>query len=348
MAFFVQRQLDFIQTTGEVFFRNIAELEARQRSDGVAQRAQEQLALQLVAAGRRAVEISAADAKGDVGIRRDWLGLRRQVQGHAFRHKVFDVEVPLARLVIAGAGANVPHAGSRAAVKRISELVQTIHRFAHHRTDHLAVRLNNLQLHRLLRQRLAVAIAQQRIEDHRFARPIEIARAKHKELFAKAGRPCDREFRQIQRRQLEIEQRRLPLFTRQQQRGFFIGLQSNVALAVAFRLRQGLPFGVEQLDVDTRLGGAVFQALGKDVQPIVVAMRRDADIAEGKQRRRVAVAIMARRVHHRHVDARLLERLDIVQRQQQLFAGIACRVEIEAAGIDQIRHLQQLIRLPVA
>ena len=121
-----------------------------------------------------------------------------------------------------------------------------------------------------------------------------------------------------------------------------------MALAVAFRLRQGLSFGVEQLDVDTRLGGAVFQALGKDVQPIVVAMRRDADIAEGKQRRRVAVAIMARRVHHRHVDARLLERLDIVQRQQQLFAGIACRVEIEAASIDQIRHLQQLVRLPVA
>ncbi len=57
----------------EVFFRNIAELEARQRSDGVAQ---------LAAAGCRwrAVEISAANAKGDVGIRRDWRGLRRQVQ----------------------------------------------------------------------------------------------------------------------------------------------------------------------------------------------------------------------------------------------------------------------------
>ncbi len=47
MAFFVQRQLDFIQTTGEVFFRNIAELEGRQRSDGLRAAAQEQLALQL-------------------------------------------------------------------------------------------------------------------------------------------------------------------------------------------------------------------------------------------------------------------------------------------------------------
>lgn len=97
-----------------------------------------------------------------------------------------------------------------------------------------AVRLNHLQFHRLLRQRLAVAIAQQRIKDHRFAGTIEIARAKHKELFAKAGRACDREFRQIQRRQLEVEQRGLPLFARQQQRGFFIGLQGDVATAVAF------------------------------------------------------------------------------------------------------------------
>ena len=348
MAFFVQRQLDFIQTTGEVFFRNIAELEARQRSDGVAQRAQEQLALQLVAAGRRAVEISAANAKGDVGIRRDWRGLRRQVQGHAFRHKVFNVEIPFARLIVAGAGANVPHAGSRAAVERISKLVQAIHWFTHHRADHLAVRLNHLQFHRLLRQRLAVAIAQQRIKDHRFAGTIEIARAKHKELFAKAGRACDREFRQIQRRQLEVEERGLPLFARQQQRGFFIGLQGDVALAVAFRFRQGLPFGIEQLHLNTRLGGAVFQTLGKNVQPVMVAMRRDADIAEGKQRRRVAVAITARRVHDRHVDARLLERLDVAQRQQQLFASITRRVEIEAAAVDQIRHLQQFIRFPVA
>ena len=45
MAFFIQRQLNFVQAAGEVFFRDIAELEARQRRDGVAQRAQEQFAL---------------------------------------------------------------------------------------------------------------------------------------------------------------------------------------------------------------------------------------------------------------------------------------------------------------
>ena len=36
MAFFIQRQLHFIEATGEIFFRDIAELEARQRSYGVA------------------------------------------------------------------------------------------------------------------------------------------------------------------------------------------------------------------------------------------------------------------------------------------------------------------------
>ncbi len=348
MAVFIQRQLDFIKAAGEIFFRDIAELEARQSGDGVAQRAQEQFALQLVAAGRRAVEISAADAKGDIGIRRDRRRLRRQLQRHAFRHEVFDVEIPFAGLIVASAGANVPHAGGRAAVERISKLVQAVNRLAHHRADHLAIRLDHLQLHRLFRQRLAVAIAQQRIEDHRFARTIEIPWAKHKELFTEARRAGNGELRQIQRRQFEVKERGLPLFARQQQRGFFIGLQGDVTLAIAFRLRQGLPFGVEQLDVDTRLGGAVFQALGKDVQPVMVTMRRHADVTKGKQRRRVAVAIMTRRVHDRHVDARLLERLDVAQRQQQLFAGIARRIEVKAAAVYQIGHLQQLVGFPVA
>ncbi len=258
------------------------------------------------------------------------------------------MEIPFAGLIVAGAGANVPHAGGRAAVERISKLVQAVNRLAHHRADHLAIRLDHLQLHRLFRQRLAVAIAQQRIEDHRFARTIEIPWAKHKELFTEARRAGNGELRQIQRRQFEVKERGLPLFARQQQRGFFIGLQGDVALAIAFRLRQGLPFGVEQLDVDTRLGGAVFQALGKDVQPVVVTMRRHADVAKGKQRRRVAVAIMTRRVHDRHVDARLLERLDVAQRQQQLFAGIARRIEVKAAAVYQIGHLQQLVGFPVA
>ena len=154
------------------------------------------------------------------------------------------MEIPLAGLIIAGAGANVPHTGGGAAVERISKLIQAIDRFAHHRANHLAIRLHHFQLHRLLRQRFSIAVAQQRVKDNRFPRAIEIARAKHKELFTEARGASDGEFRQIQRRQFKVKQRSLPVFSRQQQRRLFIGLQSNMTLAIAFRLRQRLPFGV--------------------------------------------------------------------------------------------------------
>ncbi len=107
MAFFVQRQLDFIQTTGEVFFRNIAELKSGS-SDGVAQAG---AGTACPAAGCRwpARRRDSAGTKGDVGIRRDWRGLRRQVQGHAFRHKSLQREIPFARLIVVPVLARMCH-----------------------------------------------------------------------------------------------------------------------------------------------------------------------------------------------------------------------------------------------
>ena len=52
-------------------------------------------------------------------------------------------------------------------------------------------------------------------------------------------------------------------------------------------------------------------------------------------------------VHDRDIDARLLERLDILERQKQFFTGIARRIEIKATGINQFRHLQQVVGFPV-
>ena len=117
----------------------------------------------------------------------------------------------------------MPHTGLRAGVQRISEVIEAVLRLAHHRANHLAVRFYHFQLHRLRGNRLAVAVAQQAVEDHRFARAIEIARAKHKELFAVAWLAGNGEFGEIQRREVKVEQRGLALFARQQQRALFIG-----------------------------------------------------------------------------------------------------------------------------
>ena len=52
-------------------------------------------------------------------------------------------------------------------------------------------------------------------------------------------------------------------------------------------------------------------------------------------------------VHDRDVNARLLERFNILQGQQQFFARIARRIKIESTGVNQLRHLQQVIGFPV-
>ncbi|MNC07862.1 hypothetical protein D3C75_554210 [compost metagenome] len=215
-SLFVERQLHFIQAAAQVLFGDITELEARQRGHGLAQRAQEQLPLQTVAVSGRAVQVVAGHVESDVIRRRNGCFLRGQIERHALRHKVFDMEIPQPLLVIAGAGANVPHARLRSALKLIVEAIEAVVRLADHRTRHLPVRAQHLQLDRLIRQRFAVAVAQQSVEDHRFARAIEIARAKHKELLAEAWRTANSKLRQIQRRQGEVQQRGLPVLAGQQ------------------------------------------------------------------------------------------------------------------------------------
>jgi hypothetical protein len=96
---------------------------------------------------------------------------------------------------------------------------------------HLSVRAQHVKLHGLIGKRLTVTVAQQAVEDHRFTRAIEIARAKHKELLAVARTTGDIKLRQIERRKFEVKQRGLAVFARQNQRGFFVGLKLCVAVA---------------------------------------------------------------------------------------------------------------------
>ncbi len=119
----------------------------------------------------------------------------------------------------------------------------------------------------------------------------------------------------------------------------------TVGVAVGFG--EGLALVIQQRDGDTGLRRTVFQTLGENVQPVMIAVSGQTDIAQGKERCGIAVAVMPGLIHHRDINARLLERLDIFERQEQFFTRVARRVEIEAAGVDQFRHLQQIVRFPV-
>ena len=202
-----------------------------------------------------------------------------QVERHALWHEVFDVEVPQALQVIARVGADMPHAGLRPAVQRVVESVETVFRLNNDRASHLTVRAQHVKLHGLIGKRLTVTVAQQAVEDHRFTRAIEIAWAKHEELLAVARTPGDIKLRQVEGRQLEVKQRGLAVFTRQNQGSLFVGLKLCVAIAVAFRFGKGLPFVIQQGDGDARLRRTVLQTLGEDVQAIMITVSGQANIA---------------------------------------------------------------------
>lgn len=135
-----------------------------------------------------------------------------QIQRHTLRHKIFDVEIPHALLVIPRIRANMPHAGLGAAIKRIVEAIKAVLRLHNDRTRYRRPDAAR-QVYRLLGKRFAIAVAKQAVKDHRFTRTIEIARAKHKELFAVTRVTGDIKLRQIQRRKFEVKKRGLAIFT---------------------------------------------------------------------------------------------------------------------------------------
>ena len=202
-----------------------------------------------------------------------------QVQCHTLGHEVFDVEVPQALQVIARVGTDMPHTGLRSAVQRIVKAIEPILWLDDNRTRDLSIRAQHVKLHGLIGKRLTVTVAQQAVEDHCFTRTIEIARAKHKELLAVAGATGNIELRQIQRRKLEVKQRGLTVFARQNQRGFFLRFKLRMTVSVALRLSESLAFVVQQRDGHAGLRRTVFQTLSENIQAVMVTVSGQTNIA---------------------------------------------------------------------
>ncbi|MNN73342.1 hypothetical protein D3C81_1894500 [compost metagenome] len=86
--------MHFIEAAAEILFRNITELESRQRADRFTQRTQEKLALQTVAVSRCAIQVVADNVEIDLILYRNRRFLPGQIQCHTFWHEIFDVEIP--------------------------------------------------------------------------------------------------------------------------------------------------------------------------------------------------------------------------------------------------------------
>ncbi|MNM29553.1 hypothetical protein D3C81_400950 [compost metagenome] len=211
----------------------------------------------------------------------------------------------------------------------------------------LLIRAAHFHAHRLGLDRLAVLVAQQAVEQHRFAWAIQVTRAKNEQLQRVGLRPGDVELGQVQCRAVQAQQRGVHALGGDQGISPGRDRQLGVALAIGAGLGQQLALVVMDFQVDTVHWLAAFQGLGEHVETVTVAVRGHTDVAEGEQGCRLRIVVAARGTHHRQVHAWRLQRLDAGDRQQHGLAGVACGVEVEAAAVDQFGHVQGFLGLVV-
>ena len=152
---------------------------------------------------------------------------------------------------------------------------------------------------------------------------------------------ADIELGQVQRRTVEPQQAGLLALVGEEHFGFFRQRQLRMAALPGLALADHATVAVEQFQADIVQRLAAFQGLSEHVQAVLVAVHREPDVAEGEQGRRLRVVVSARGAHYCQVHARLLQGLEAGDRQQQGFAGVARRVQVKAAAIDQLGHGQQ-------
>ncbi len=114
-----------------------------------------------------------------------------------------------------------------------------------------------------------------------------------------------------------------------------------MAVAVGLALGDNLAAVVVHVDAHIAQGLAALERLSENVQAVAVTVYRQTDITEGEQGSWLRVAVGPRSAHDRQINTRLLQGFDTGNRQQQGLTGIARRLEIETAAVDQFGHGQQ-------
>jgi len=151
----------------------------------------------------------------------------------------------------------------------------------------LLIRAAHLDADRLGLHRLAILVAQQAVEQHRFTRAVEVARAEDEELQRVGLGAGDVELGQVQGRGVQPQQGGVHALGSDQRIGLGRDRQLGMAGAIGLGLGQQLALVVMQFEVDVLERLAAFQGLGEHIQAVTVAVGGYSDVAEGEQRRRL-------------------------------------------------------------
>ncbi len=326
--------------------RGVAEEPAGQRFKRMLLDADCQLGGETVASGRCAVQIRGIDHQLERLAGAQDLLRAVQVQLHALGQELFHAHGHALHGVLAGrigAEFHLPAAGRRIGRNLLGEFeIALLARQQFGLAEGLAVRLLQAQEHRLRLGRFAVVVAQDRRHPHGFAGAIQIATGPGEHIEPRALAPGHGELAQIQCRLVERQQRNVGLAAcGQHMAGVERVVEQRIAVAVGRTFQEQLALGVEdaQLHVLDRL--AALQRGGVDEQLVLVGARMQADVADGKERGVEFVFETAGALHHREIQTRFLQLLDVLRRQVGQHAFVLLAAKNEAIDVHRVGQLGQ-------
>ena len=332
-----------VEVLAQLLFGDRAKLVTGQGFYCITQRSDIQLARQAITRCWGAVQVAAIDVEISVVGRVERRVAALDFQRQTLWQEILYLEFIHLRFAVAEVEDQLPAPGRRFTRELQLILIERCRiSFPDELAADLFIRSTHFDANRLRLHVLAVTVTQQAVEQHGFAGAIQIARAEDEELQRVGFRPRDIEFGQVQRRAVQAQQAGLFTLMRQQHFGLGWQWQLGVSGVIGLALADHATIGVIQFKLDTAQGLATLQRLGEHVQSILITVHRQTNVAQGEQGRRLGIVVSARSTHDRQIDARLLQRLEAGNRQQQGFPCIARRVQVEAAAIDQIGHGQQV------
>ena len=305
-----------------------------------------QLGGETIAVGRCAIQI------GGLGLELEWLARLQyllrgiQIELHALGQELLDAQGHALHRFLAGrigAEFHLPAPGRRLGGNELFETEITLcARLQAGFAEGLAVRLLQAQEYRLRLGRLAVVVAQQGVDAHGFAGAIQIATRPCEHVEPGGLAPGDREFGQVQRRLVERQHRHV-LATAGDQHMARVELvvEQGIAVAVGLAFQRHLALRVEDLQFHPAHGVAAVERGGMHEQLVLVGARMQADVADGEERGLEIAGELAGALHHREVEAGLLQLLDVLGRQvgQQAFVGLAAQQE--AVDVDRLGQVAE-------
>ncbi len=300
---------------------------------------------EAVAVGRRTVQIRGIGLQLERLARLERLLGAVQVQLHALGQEFLDAQGHALDRFLAGrvgAELHLPTPSWRFGRDQLFEAeIALLARGQAGLAEGLAVGLLQAQEHRLWLHRLAVVVAQEGGDAHGLARAVQIAARPGEHVEPGVVAPGHGELAQVQRGLIERQHRGATATAGDQHvAGIQRVIEQRIAVAVGCAFEHHLAFSIQDAQLDFLQRRPALQRGGVHEQFVLVGARMQADVADGEEGGVVLTFERTAALHHREVQARLLQLLDVLGRQVGEHALVLLAADHEAVDVDRLGQLR--------